>query len=119
MHLLLATNLLNFNLCCLLVTQCSQNGKFTDLSPRSNCCSKRIFKPCSDMWLSLRCHIVVDSSPFDATHTSVSCSVSPLSMNILALVFSTFINISAPLTIFMNLIFHMSFAPMTIYLSRR
>jgi len=33
MCLLLVVTLANFNLCCLLITQCSQNGKFTVLSP--------------------------------------------------------------------------------------
>ena len=101
MHLLLMLYMLNFNLCCLLVTQCSQNGKFTDLSYGNNFCSERIFKPYSDMWPSLRCHIIVDSSPFDATHALISCSVSLLSMNKLALIFYAFINTSASLVIFM------------------
>ena len=72
----------------------------TDLSTGSNFRSERIFKSCSDMWPSLRCHIIVDSSPFDATQASASCSISPLSMNKLALIFSAFINTSTPLTIF-------------------
>lgn len=100
MYLLLVWDLLNFNLSCLFITQCSQNGTFTDLSPRSNFCLERIFKPCSDMWPSLRCHISTDSSSFDVTHASASYNVSPLSMNRLAPIFSAFINTSVPLTIF-------------------
>ena len=101
MHLLLAIYLLNFNLCCLLVTQCLQNGKLTDLSLGSNFHSKRIFKLWSDMWLSLRCHIIVDYSLFDTTHVSAFCSISPLSMNRLAPIFFAFINTSVPMVIFM------------------
>ena len=101
MHLLMAVDLLNFNLCYLLVTQCAQNGKFTDLSPESNFRSERIFKPYFDMWTRLRCHIIVDLSSFDATHVSASCSVSPLSINKLAPLFSAFINTSGSLAILM------------------
>ena len=100
MHLLLTINLLNFNLYYLLIIQYSQNNKLTNLSPGSNFRSVRTFKPCSDMWPSLRCHVIVDSSPFDATHASASCSVSSLSMNRLASISSVFINTSAHLTIF-------------------
>ena len=101
MHLLLVSDLLNFNLCCLLVTQYLQNGKFIYLSPRSNFCSERIFKPSSDIWPSLRCNIIANFSPFNATHVSTSYNVFLLIMNRLALIFSLFINISTLLTIFM------------------
>ena len=101
MHLLLAIYLLNFNVYCSLTTQCSQNDKSTDLSLRSNFHSKRISKPCSDMWLSLRCHIIVDSSPFDATYTLTFRSVSPLNMNKLTPIFLSFIKTSEHLAIFM------------------
>jgi len=51
MYLLLDVDVPNFNLCCLLITQCSQNGRVTFVSPWSNFWSERIFKPFSDIWL--------------------------------------------------------------------
>ncbi|KAL5761488.1 hypothetical protein ACOSP7_017752 [Xanthoceras sorbifolium] len=101
MHYLLAVLLLNFNLYCLLVTQCSQNDGFTDLSPRNRFRSERISKPRSDIWLCLRCHNIVDSSLWlvDISHESASCSVSSLSMYRFAAIFYAFIIVSAPLTI--------------------
>ncbi|KAL1298281.1 hypothetical protein AAHE18_18G020900 [Arachis hypogaea] len=101
MCLLRAVDLPNVNLCCLLVTQCLQNGKFTDLSPRMRLRSTRIFKPRSDMWPSLQCHIIVISSWLDeATDASASCKVSPTSMYRFAAIFSAFITTRAPLTTF-------------------
>ena len=52
----------------LLVTQWSQNDEFSYLNLGSNFRSEIIFKPYFDMWLSLRCHIIIDSSSFDVTH---------------------------------------------------
>lgn len=99
MHLLLASDLPNFNLCCLLVKKYLQNSKFTDLSPKSNFRLKRIFKPCLDTLWSLKYHTIVDSLPFDMIKASASYNVFLLSINRLVLTFSTFINIRSPLTI--------------------
>lgn len=99
MHLLLVSDLPNFNLCCLLVKKYLQNSKFTDLSPKSNFRLKRIFKPCLDTLSSLKCHTIVDSLPLDMIKASASYNVFLLSINILTLTFSTFIDIRSPLTI--------------------
>ena len=61
MSLLIIVDFLSLNIYYLLITQCSQNGKLIVLSLRSNFWLERIFKPFSDMWPSLRCHIIVNS----------------------------------------------------------
>jgi hypothetical protein len=62
MHLLLDVDVPNFNLCCLLITQCSQKGTVTFVSPWSNFLLERIFKPFFNMWPSFWCHVIVFSS---------------------------------------------------------
>jgi len=101
MCLLRAVDLPNINLCCLLVTQCSQNGKFTNLSPEMGLRSTRIFKPHSDMWPSLQCHVIVISSWLaEATDAFASCRVSPTSMYRFITIFYALITTITPLITF-------------------
>lgn len=96
---------MNFTLCCLLITQYLQDGTFIELSLRSHFRLERIFKLCSDMCPNLKCHIIVNSSPLlvNATHTSVSRYVFPLSICRFTPIISAFTITNTPLTIFIIL----------------
>ena len=101
MCFLLVVTLANLNLCYLLITQCSQKGKLTILSPGKRLRSARTFKPRSDIWPNLRCHIIVVSSWLAAaTDASASCNVSPKSMYRLLVIFFAFITTRLPFTTF-------------------
>jgi len=103
MHLLLDVDVPNFNLCCLLITQCSQKGTVTFVSPWSNFLLERIFKPFFDMWPSFLCHIIVFSSEGldDAIDASTSLCVSLINIKKFAAIFLAFKTTSALLMIFM------------------
>lgn len=101
MCLFLVIAMANFNLCCLLITQCWQSGKLTILSPCKRLHSTRIFRPRYDMWPSLWCHIIIASSWLIATIDAFgSCNISPKSMYKLAVSFLAFINTRFPFTTF-------------------
>lgn len=101
MCLFLVIAMANFNLCCLLITQCWQSGKLTILSPCKRLHSTRIFKPRYDMWPSLWCHIIIASSWLVvATNAYTSCNISPKSMHRLAMIFSALINTRLPFIAF-------------------
>ena len=57
MYLLLVVTLANFNLCCLLITQCSQNGKLTILNHVKD------YVPQEFSCLTLTCDPIYDATP--------------------------------------------------------
>jgi len=94
MYLLLVVDLSNFNMCCLLVIQCSQKVK----------------KPLQTqeiasyvMWHSFLCHIIIFSfvEMADAIDISTSRYVSPINKNKFVAIFLAFNTTNTPLIIFM------------------
>jgi len=103
----------NVNLCCLLITQCSQKGRVTFVSPWSNFWLERIFKPFSDMWPSFWCHIIIFSSKglADTIDASTSWYISLIITNKFAAIFLAFKTINALLMIFMIPLSHQILQP--------